>query len=394
MGEHSDKKRGNVALVIFSALFFALLPSSIAYYYNITTQCQDTPCIIARPMNWTVLISNEGKQKIEYSKIEIIDAHNGSVLASFDGEFNPVSNDRGHPVVSNPLKVVRVILNGSVPKPHEGDLLSYYPCFTNIVSDTYVLAKYGEYEDHTCYYENQSLYAIGCTGNFHCPSDAQCKGNACKPLECGACEYISNHSCRSYPCCADTQCAYNAFCLGHACLPITCLETQYLFNRTCIDIKCADNEILLNRTCVTIDCEEAMHALNHTCVPLVCEEDEFSSNSTCRALGCSPYEYAKNHTCIPLDCPWNQGYMAHACVPLDCALWEDVDNHRCIDNRNLMLKFILEIAALALIIAFLALDIWKYRHRGHKEVPLRGKGGIRKTILGDELRTLQEKAKK
>ena len=370
MYRHFIKKRGRLArgfiFILVPLLFILMLPPSLAYFYTITTQCEDEPCVVGQQMNWTVVISNEGKKKLEYSVVEILDAVNGTILAFYDANYNPLSDKRGEPIPVHPKSNSTLILQSLVPKTNVGSLITFYPCFTNIIDDTYILAKYGEYETRHCYIVNQTLYAIGCFLQSHCPRNAYCSGNTCLPLECGACQYISNHTCKSYPCCADEDCSYNSYCLNRICLPITCLETQYLFNRTCIDIQCADNEILLNKSCSPLECEEHEQALNHTCVSLECNEDEALLNHTCVALGCTPYEFASNHSCLPLDCAWNQGYSSHACIDLDCAIYQDIDNHRCVNNKKLIIKLGFEGLALLLILGFLGLDIWKSRHRNDK----------------------------
>ena len=394
MNRHQVGKRGIIIRSFIALAIMLSLPSfTWGYFYNITPQCQNDICITGQAMNWSIRLTNDGKKNIEYSKIEIIDARNLSVLAEFDSHFNPLSTVRGKPLLSIPLKGAKIVINSSVPLPHEEGIVDFYPCFTNIVSDSYVLAKYGEYVDYHCYLENQSIIAVECLRNAHCAAKSACVKNACAPLSCAPCEYIKDHFCVRYPCCEDSHCPYNAYCMNRTCLPITCLPTQYLFNRTCIGIQCAESEVLLNRSCVPLDCKEDEQAQNHTCNLLSCAQDEIPSNHSCQSLGCSPYEAPINHTCVALDCRWDEAYHEHSCVPLDCAIWQDIENHKCLNNKALILKLAFEILALVLIVLFLVLDIHRYRHRSD---PKKNQAKLqatspKKNELDEELKTLQEK---
>jgi hypothetical protein len=391
MVQHLKKRiLGVTFLSLF--LFILTLQSSIAYFYTIYPECSTEPCITNQPMNWTAEIVNDGSQKIEYYKVEIVDGFTDRVVAEWRVDFRPFSSDRGPVVPLFPRHKVNITMQGFVPAEHSANKFYYYPCFTHINSNTLYLAKYGEYDNRHCYKENESIYVLGCVKNDHCKPNEFCGGNYCEPLQCGDCKYISNHTCVPHECCSDDHCSYNAQCVNNQCYPIACLETQYLFNRTCVGIQCEENEILSNRTCIPIECKENEGYSNHTCVALSCLEDEYLFEHKCAKLECSMQEFISNHTCAQLNCLSSEGYQDHACVPLECPPHKTIENHRCVFKATLLTKYSVEIIALVLIGLFIYLDLYKYKRRGQNAVKSSAlKNSGLPSSLEDELNQLKKK---
>ena len=370
---------GKKRVVLLALALLLALPSSWAYYYTIYPQCSSNPCISGQPMNWTVEIFNDGKRKIEYVTMEIVDGKTQDVLANWEVEFNPLSSERGDVIPILPGHKINVTMPSLTPKQHLNNRFSYYPCFTITILDTLTLAKYGEYENRHCFIENESMYVLDCIYNEHCKASEHCGGNRCLTLRCQDCQYIANHSCVNYECCADDQCTYNSQCVNRSCTPIQCTQTQYLFNRTCMDIQCEQSEILVNRTCIPLNCSAHEGFVNHSCQPLSCADNQHIVDHRCVPLDCLESEYPSNHSCMQLSCREDQGFRDHSCYDLDCYPFQNIDNHTCINNTALILKLSAEIIILILIILFIILDVVKYRNRK--------KGKTTKTSLQDELST-------
>ncbi len=390
-----EKKRGPSTAAVF-ALAFALMlsaPSVMAYFYTVYTECSTVPCISGQPMNWTLEIFNDGKHVLEYTSAEVIDSATDQTIAVWDSNFQPLSSERGDTTFVNPTRKINITISSKAPQEHYNNKFFYYPCFTHVISDSQTLAKYGEYTNRHCYKENESLFVLGCTANIHCKADESCAGNLCKQLACGSCQFIKSNQCVDFGCCKDDDCSYDAQCSNHTCIPILCLETQYLFNRTCVDIQCAENEIVSNHSCSLLDCAEDEGYANHTCKKLACEDNEFISDHRCAPLDCLETEYPSNHLCSPLECLPEQGYKSHQCYDLECYAFQTVENHGCKNNARLIIKLSSEVLIVILIILFLALDIYKYRHKGTGSKGTQGaslKESLKSGSLGEELKALKK----
>jgi hypothetical protein len=361
---YSQKKKVPYIAALFALMAALLLPSASAYFYTIYTECSTFPCITGQPMNWTLEIFNNGMKRLEYVAAEIVDSTTDQTYAAWEIDFQPLSSDRGPVIPVGPTHKVNITIPSLIPKQHYGNKFNFHPCFTHVISDSQTLSKYGEYTFRHCYKEDDSITVLGCTNDIHCKSSEICGGNECKPLECGSCEYIKDHSCVKHECCMDDDCSYNSQCANHTCVAISCLESQYLFNRTCVDIQCEEHQIISNHTCKLLECLDDEGYSNHTCVPLTCKDDEFISNHYCSPLSCLESEYPGNHTCRPLECSNEQGYKNHECYDLECYPFQTMEDHSCKNNMRLILKLSVEVLIVILILTFIALDIYKYRHRG------------------------------
>lgn len=385
-------KKRTLHIAVLCALMLMLSSTQImAYFYTIYPECSTVPCITNQPMNWTLEIFNDGMHKLEYTSVEIADSTTDQVVAIWSIDFQPLSSNRGEVIPVSPTRKVNITVFSPVPKQHYNSRFYYYPCFTHVISDSQTLAKYGEYTNRHCYKENDSIFVLGCTANSHCKADEICGGNLCKPLTCGPCQYIKDHTCVSYGCCMDDDCAYDYQCANHTCTPVLCFETQYLFNRTCVDIQCEESEFIFNNSCSPLECADDEGYANHTCQKLECADDEFILGHRCSPLDCAEDEYAKNHLCNPLECSPEQGYTNHQCYDLECYAFQTIDNHQCKNNGRLILKLSVEVLIVILIIAFIVLDIYKYRHRGtsSKGTPLRE--SLKKGSLEEELNSFRKK---
>jgi hypothetical protein len=386
-------KKGMLHTAILCALMLMLLaPQSSAYFYKINPQCSTVPCISGQPMNWTFEISNNGMRKIEYVAAEVVDSTTDQTIAAWEIDFQPLSSDRGPIIAVSPTRKVDITVPGIIPRQHYNNQFYYYPCFTHIISDSQTLSKYGEYTFRHCYKENDSIFVLGCTSSTHCSANEICGANLCKPLVCDACQYIENHACQSYGCCADDDCAYDFQCSNHTCTQVLCLETQYLFNRTCVDIKCEENEVILSHSCTPLQCADDEGYVNHTCQKLECADGEFISEHRCAPLNCAENEYPQNHLCNPLECSSEQGYKGHQCYDLECYPFQTIDSHQCRNEGRLIIKLSVEVIIVLLIIAFIALDIYKYRRKGVKDKRSKGvQSGLNASSLEEEMGTFRKK---
>ena len=322
-------------------LFFALLLLAIniqwadAYFYNITYSCKDNTCIEGQQAQWQVTIYNFGSRVIEYTAIELIDSFNANSIAELRRQYNPQSSNRGDLIVVQQNRKATINLTGTIPGANYQNNLVYHPCFTNTVTDSYLIGRYGEYESRHCYEESLTMPVVQCISDENCNINEICSFNACLRLDCGKCKYIINHACFDYECCSSEQCGLNEACKNNACEKLNCKFKEYIENRTCKALNCNFDEHIVNQTCRKLDCGYDEFVFNNTCKKLDCGKNEFIKGHECRP--CKADEFAVNYTCAPLRCLYNEASANHTCIPLGCGFFQKVENHACVNDKSAIL---------------------------------------------------------
>ena len=312
-----------------------------------------------------VLISNTGKSDLELIGIEFLDIANNSIFASLRKLFYPLSDYRGDIITVKQKEKVTVNLTGSLPQANYGQFFIYQPCFTTTITDAYIIARDNIYESRQCYNQNETMLIFQCVSNDNCNANESCSFNKCVKLKCKNCQYVSSHKCVDYECCSSEQCEYEGFCRNNACEKLNCNFNEYVYNHTCKILNCAFNEFVSNRSCKKLECNFNERAFNHTCEKLNCSENEFIQNRSCKLLECKEEEYAKGHVCNPLQCRDDERIINHTCEKLNCHIFQDIINHECRNDKTAIFKMLMEIAAIAAIIAFFIIDFKKYEKKRH-----------------------------
>lgn len=341
-------------------MFLVCIFSANAYFFNIEAKCRYDVCYEGEKAEWIVEIYNQGKHQIEFTTIEIFNINN-SLIAKLRIPFQPFNSERGDVIYVGPDKKVILHLNGTIPSATYENKLVYYPCFTNTKTNSFIIAKYGEYEETHCYEENYTIDVAECVVNRNCDSDEQCLYNYCRKLNCDKCQYISEHDCLDHECCSSEDCAFNQNCTNNNCVDLDCKDNQYIENRTCVTLNCREDEYILNKNCEKLNCSFDEFALNHSCVLLNCPYNQFIEDHMCKNLDCKEDEFAKNHTCERLYCQPDETIINHSCAKLRCRLIEKIENNTCVRDNTIILKLLFEVFVIILIIIFLKLDADKYK---------------------------------
>jgi hypothetical protein len=359
-----DKKISNIVILL---IFLFSINSVNAYFYNITYNCKDDICIEGETAEWLVTVYNRGKHIIEFTAVELLDSVNHSLIAQLKIPYYPLTSERGDVIVVKQNQKVTINLSGKIPMANYQQNLIYYPCFTNTMTDSYIIAKYKKYEERHCYIENETMPVIQCISNEDCDDGEYCNFNKCLKLDCGECQYIKNHQCMDYECCSSKQCGFDEACRNNVCKKLNCSENEFIGNHTCRVLNCGFDEYIVNKTCKKLNCSYDEFVFNHTCKKLNCSYDEFIEDHKCKALNCKENEYAENHTCRELKCLYNETILNHACVPLKCSFFQDIKNHACVNNKSIIFKSIFELIVIIVIITFLILDTREYKAH-HKRI--------------------------
>lgn len=360
------RKEKLIRLIIIIGVLLFVLSSVNAYFFDITYECENDVCVAGKEVIWHVDMFNKGTQVMEFIMIEMVDSINDTVIATYEIPFKPLTSERGDVIKVHPNHGNNVNWTSILPRGNQDKKLIFYPCFTNAVTQSYIVAKYGEYEKRTCY-ENYTMTLLDCLLSLDCGFNEFCILNRCKTLNCSDCQFISNHKCNDYDCCQNEDCNLDEVCLNNTCEDLNCSFDQYIDNRTCITLDCGDDEHIINRSCVKLDCGFDEYGFNGTCHKLNCKDNEYIGDHACKPLNCKFYEHAVDHACERLQCKPEEAIVDHACVPLNCYFFQDIKNHTCILSKSKVLQLVVELLVVAGIVVFVILDIRKFKKKKEAE---------------------------
>jgi len=357
----NDKKHKSAKISLILIIFIVSIFSvSASYFYDLSYICEGGICIEGQQMKWNITLFQQGyRSSSEFTKIELLDAVNHKILATYELAYSPFKDESGKLIEVDKLDDVYIFINSTVPNPIFRKNLIYYPCFTKAVTESFQIAKYNKYEDTQCYNENFSIPIIECLHDSQCKTNKRCISNLCENIYCGECQFAENNTCNNYECCSSLQCESDQLCKNNNCVNLDCKENELVINRTCVPIICGFDEYIESKVCKKLNCTFDEYIFNHTCKKLECNGFEIIKDNDCKE--CPSNQIANNNSCVDIKCSFDEEYFDHSCKKLECGLFADAKDHYCVHDNFLVFKLILELFIVGVIVFLLFMDIKKYK---------------------------------
>jgi hypothetical protein len=226
----------NFSIMAFLAII--LLSGFASASFKIKYSCPTIQCVEGEKIIWNVTITNEDKDVIRVSLIELKEL-SGFVTASHSGRWEIEFQGKE-----------QIIFEGIVPSPDNYTYAYYYPCFTFYTADE---IKGTVITDLRCYdVANITVMPspiIRCDSDVNCSSASKCEGNLCFKVKCSECEYAKEHACVKYPCCKNDECAGTEECNSHECTMLSCPEDYAAEEHICKKLSCGFLESAKNNRC-------------------------------------------------------------------------------------------------------------------------------------------------